>query len=331
MKLSHFTIIIVVTFSILFWITMSVNQENVAVTTSNKDYSMIITNACYDAIKTIDTNKTRVFETKGARKDALDVCYKTILKGLDIDNGLNDEFIKEKTPFVILVDTDGFYLSYNTRFDKAMTVGLTDSISACTGLNTWSEDYSGYKVRFFLNDYIEVITPDNKSIKGNLEEVSAMVPALTFLSNPKAYDEEKRYCVIHCMEDEINYLLNTQSINTGSWRMGYSVSLSEICGEDWSRMLKNPTIISFLQGPNKNNFTQGVNIYGYAASEETRGQLYYAEDGLYYRAEDDIYEDVESDDNGTTIITRQMNENVGNMLNLAQKGNNPDITAYRNQ
>lgn len=336
MKLSHFTSIIVILFAVVFWISTILSQNTVASSTSNKDYSMIITNACLDAIKTIDVNETRVFKDESSRKEALRVFYKTILKGLDIDNGINDKYISEKTPFVLLLDTDGYYLNYNTAFDTEMTVGETDSLCACTGLNTWADTYVGidgrrYQVRFFLNDYIEVVDESGKKTYGSLKEVSKSIPALDFISDNKRYEENKRYCVINCMEDTINYLLNTQNINTGSWRMGYSVSLSMIPGEDWTRMIKNPTIIGFLQGPNKNNMEDNLNVFGFASSEKLKGQLYYAEDELFYRLKTDEVPETLIEINGEEVTIHQTHENIGNMKTLAGKGNNPDITAYRNQ
>ena len=135
------------------------------------------------------------------------------------------------------------------------------------------------------------------------------------------------------MEDTINYLLNTQYINIGSWRMGYVVSLSNIPGEDWTRMLKNPTIIGFLQGPNKNNLTDNLNVYGYAASEKIKGRLYYADEttNLYYRLEKTDVPTTIVTYNGTDIEVKEINQNIGSMKKLAEKGNDPDITTYRDQ
>ena len=334
MKLSHFTLVILFVFIGIYYMYSLVSQKTVASSTSNKEYSSFIATACHDAIKTVDLNKTFVFEEEKDRKIALNTLYKTLLKSLRMDNGLNDEYIKEKTPFVILVDNNGFYLSYNTAFDEDMTIGEPEGISACTGLNTWSKTISGNTVRFYLIDYIEVMTSSNIKYKGTVSEVYKKMEEdgtpFTLLASSD-FEEIKNDCIIKSMEDEINYLLNTQGINIGSWRMGYSVSLSENRGEDWTRMLKNPTIISFLQGKTERNMTLTLNIYGYSASEITKGQLYYSEGGLYYRATDNLYTTETVEDNGVRITTKKYKENIGTMEELAEKGNDPDITTYRNE
>ena len=338
MKLSHFATIIIILFCSVFWMISIISQNTVAMTTSNRDYTQIITNACYDAIKVIDKEETYVFKEETTRKNALKIFYKTILKGLDIDNGINDRIISEKTPFVLLIDCDGYYLNYNTAFDTTMTISEPDALCACTGLNTWADTYTGedgkkYLVRFFLNDYIEIIDDaTGEKFKGTLDEAKEEYDAiLPFLTND--YEPTKRYCIINCMEDTINYLLNTQNINIGSWRMGYVVSLSNIPGEDWTRMLKNPTIIGFLQGPNKNNLTDNLNVYGYAASEKIKGRLYYADEttNLYYRLEKTDVPTTIVTYNGTDIEVKEINQNIGSMKKLAEKGNDPDITTYRDQ
>ncbi|MBR4795726.1 MAG: hypothetical protein IK050_04740 [Lachnospiraceae bacterium] len=320
MKFSHFASLFIITVLFVFFVgwqyatTPEINYNR-----ANKQYGVVIANACVDGMKNTDPGLTDVFNTSAKREKALNSFYRSLLKGLNKSIGVRDYAVKEQTPFVLLIDNDGFYVSYNAVFDEYMTSFIDGAgnkinpdsadveLSTVTSLNTWSENIDGNVVRFYLNDHVKVITPDNKIYDGTREEVLSKVD-IDCLKTVEAFETEKRYVIIQALEDEINFLLNSQPINAGKYYRAYAVTLPQSEGEDWHRLLKRPCLISFLQGKTSNNRENVLNVYGYAGGEIIKSKLFYGSGDLYYKY-----------DGGS--------DNFGTMRDMAEMGLNPDVTA----
>lgn len=319
MKFTHFTCIFimgVLLFFVVGW--RYTTKREIAYNNGNREYGVILANACVDGMKDTEPGLTDVFNTSAKRERALKGFYTSILKGLALDNGVREEFIKEKTPFVILVDNDGFYISYNAAFDEYMTAFIddtgnevspdsTDVLSTLTGLNTWSEDIDGNIVRFYLNDHVKVVTASNRTYEGTRAEVLSHID-LECLRTKEAFETEKRYVIIQSIETEINFLLNSQPINEGKYFKAYGVTIPQSEGEYWHRLIKRPCLISFLQGDTERNKLNTLNVYAYAGGEVIKSKLYYGSGNLYYKYD------------GSS-------DNFGTMRDMAEKGYNPDVTA----
>lgn len=295
MKIHHIVIFFSGIFLVFFlWYSWN-NQKPVSFNRTNIEYANKLTSACYDAAQTIDGeelgSKKGVWNSLEDRKNTLFVFYKSLAKNLNKDNDVQITSIPEYTPFVLLVDTNGFYLSYNACFDEygnAVVPKNMDSINVISNLNTWVDTFSGISVRFYLNDYVDVTTSDGRFYSGLRDNVYEQLPdgekaVLSFLMDNDRFEENRIYVVAKTIEDTINYYLNTQSINVTGYNTGYQVTLPQIKHEDWSRMLQHPTVISFMQG--KQQYVDGrmLNIYSYASGELNTGYRYFVADGLYYR------------------------------------------------
>lgn len=343
MKLSNLVIIFVTGFLVFFMWHSYVAQKTISYNTTNKEYSIALATACHDAVKGLKTeycDNDGIFTSK-MREESLKRFYDSLARSMGVDDTYLEESLVDKTPFVIFIDNTGFYISYNANYDEE---GLDDASAyekpnVMTNLNTWSENRSGIKVRYYLSDWVDVIFPNGTMYSGTRQDVYAKSGnhyLLAYLNDDADFDKNKRDVIIKRIENVINHILNTQVVNVDRYATGYQVSLPQITGEEWSRMLKNPTVISFLQGKQVNMENQLLNIYGYAAGEITEENMYQIKGNYYYPVDTNgIEKTVETViENGQTITVIKYKEsgsninNFGNMLECAEQGKNPDITAY---
>lgn len=273
-----------------------VSSRTTTSSVTQNEYSHDLAEACYDAAKTIKTENYAinkgVWREKEDIETTLDVFYTTLSRSFAYNKEIGEEYMKEKTPIVMIIDIDGFYISYNAAFD---TYGNSDlnplyrEPDVITDINTWSENYGGSIVRYYLTDYIDVTTPGNVVYSGRREDVvnkmslaGALNSNIAFLADEARFEEHKNHSIIQKCEDTINYFINTQRINVNRYLTGYNVSLTETKGESWQRMIQNPTVVAFMQG--KQDAVNGnfLNEYAFAAGELTYSKLYFIEGDYYY-------------------------------------------------
>lgn len=297
MKLHHY-IIMFVAFVFSFFILYNyINQRSVAYNRTNIEYANALTSACHDAAKTINadnlTYNAGVWRTRADIERTLSAFYETLSRNFGGTSDLIGLSMQEKTPFVLLVDVDGFYTSHNVVFDEygnATVPWNFEGVNAVSGLNTWAKSYGNYIVRYFLSDYIEVTTQSGNKFAGLREAAVSQMQAagtfsnatLGFLLDEDQFKEEKSVVITSKLEKQINYLLNTQKINVDRYYTGYDVTMPASIGEDWSRLTKNPTVISFMQGNQEQLDSHSLNVFAYAAGELTQSNIYFVDGDLYY-------------------------------------------------
>lgn len=295
-----------------------ISQKPITYARKNIEYASILSSACYDAAKTIffdASGEGTVWKDAGKIDETLRVFYTSLASAFHKTNKPFMETIAETTPFVILIDTDGFYLGVNACFDEYGNYIVpedTEKVNSVTTLNTWTESYSGNIVRFFLTDRIEITLSDCQFVQGTRQDVYEYltdmdkITGLEFLGNEDLFNEAKVAAITSRIENTINYILNTQTVNVDSYNTGYNVTLPQLTGEDWSRMIKNPTVISFLQGKQeitKQLFagTRMLNVYAYAAGELTSFYPYFIVDNTYRCTRNGLT--VETSEDGTVLYT----------------------------
>lgn len=298
MKIHNVVIFLLSIMLAVFILCDYISQKPITYNRANIEYAAILTSACYDAAKTIsfeDGSEEAAWREEGKIEHTLDIFYTTLASAFHKANIPFMETISENTPFVILVDTDGFYLSVNACLDEYGNYVVPEDVeklNSVTTLNTWTESYSGNIVRFFLTDRVEITLSDYQYVCGTRQDVYATLTdmdktaGLEFLSDESLFREAQIAAITNGIENTINYILNTQTVNVASYNTGYNVTLPQLTGEDWSRMLKKPTIISFLQGKqelSKQMFTgtRMLNVYAYAAGELITSYPYFIVDNTY--------------------------------------------------
>ncbi len=263
---------------------------------ANTGYAEKLQSACYDATKTINISSLHdgrgVWDSFSSRELTLDIFYRSLAFNLNRENAGRSE-IAEMTPIVVLADNGGFYISYSACFDpieNIKTSNMADGRSVTSGLNTYAESYGNIAVRFFMSDYVEVILSDGTYISGTRQEVYSDLPddakiTLSFMSSESLFDENRVETISLRIEEVLNYYLNTQFINVDAYNTGYQISIPRNPKETWARSIENPTIIAFLQG--EQDYLEGrlLSTYAYAAGEMSVGDIFFIQDGLYYRVD----------------------------------------------
>lgn len=262
-------------------------------------YAAKLQSACYDAAKTINMsyvrNSSGAWDSPSARNLTLDIFYKSLALNLNMDEAGRNE-IAEMTPIVVLIDNGGFYVSYSACFDAYENTKIpisADGHSVISGLNTYSETYAGVTVHFYLTDYVEIILPDGCYLSGKRQEVYDELPdetklSLSFMASKNKFAEFRSYTVAARIEETLNYYLNTQFINVDAFNTGYQISIPRASGECWARAIENPSIIAFFQG--EQDYVDGklLSTYAYAAGEMSVGDLFFIQNGYYYRVDNSL-------------------------------------------
>ena len=300
MKIHNVMILVLGIFVAFFLLFSYQNQTAVHYSYRNTEYAEKLTSACYDAAQTISADfvgkPTGCWDDSSSRTETLLIFYKSLAQNLDMDTEVRIRGIKDYTPFVLLVDNPGFYISYNACFDdygNAIVPEDLESVNVVSELNTYTGTYDGHTVRFYLNDYVDVTLSDGSFLDGKRTEVfeklsGSAKTALSFLNDTEAFGQMRVEAVSGKIEQVINYYLNTQMINVSAYNTGYQVALPQLSGEDWSRMLAHPTVISFAQGEQEPVDGRILNVYAYAAGELNEKYLYFIMDGEYYCIDKDL-------------------------------------------
>ena len=296
MKLHNWLIIFLALFFLAFVFFEIVSSRTTTSSITQNEIAHDLAEACYDAAKTIKAENYSinkgVWRNQADIETSLDVFYRTLSHSFAYNPEIGEEYMKEKTPIVMFIDIDGFYVSYNAAFDQYGNAELNPlyrEANVITDINTWSVPYGNATVRYYLTDYIDVTTPSNVVYSGRREEVvkslnaaGALSGQLSFLQNEASFEENKSHAILQKCEDTFNYFLNTQKINVNQYLTGYNVTFTETKGESWQRMITNPTIVAFFQGNQAVANGNFLNEYAFAAGELTYSKLYFIEGNYYY-------------------------------------------------
>lgn len=303
-------------FSVLFY---NIDKET-AVNRLNLQYASNISSACEDAAKTIDGNLLAegcVWKTKEQRQETLNVFYHTLEYNFHAEYGTRRDELKLYTPLVCLIDNNGCYISYNAALDdtsQAIVAEEYEQLSAVSGLNTWSKEYSGvnnvdFTCSFHLDQTVEMICSDGKIFSGERHDVFAKLEKvygsgtlyeLNFL-NSDDFQTEKNSVIISAINHTLEYYMNEQNMLADRTGTKYSLTMPEIAGEDWCRLLESPSIIAFLQGPQTNVRGKIISIYALAGGEYKPGYHYFitkeGNESIYHcvEAESDVEEKSNTD------------------------------------
>ena len=148
------------------------------VNTQNVEYSSKLTAACYDAAQTMNTDNVEKFGCVWNDEDDLNrtltVFYNSLVYSFNWDNQGRVDEMALYTPVVCLIDINGYYISHNVVFDTSGMVQIptdAEKRNGLTTLNTWTKNYGGVLLRYFLNDNVEVYALDGTIYSGNRKDV----------------------------------------------------------------------------------------------------------------------------------------------------------------
>lgn len=224
-----------------------------------------------------------VFEEEVKRVEAVKAFYESFYLNLNREK----EEIKDSVPFVILVDTNGYYVSYGAQMNNNGIV-YTDVI---TPLNAWARDYKRdddhhYVVQFYMGkkNTVSITDADGTgqiSYEGYYDKVYNELgrpDALRFMSSSDKFEAERNEVLQDTIEMVVNHYLNYYNNLTNDTEKTYQV---RIVGDnaDGQRMLSQPTVMAFMQGAND----ELINVYGFVGTEVAKERLYtLGSDGYYH-------------------------------------------------
>jgi len=254
-----------------FFIPLLINNytENYAHVTE-KQYSHHIEAACEAAMLTASSSNKSLWASLPTRLKATDTFFVTLNSAM---NRRGDYAIETKlyVPVICFVDYDGFYICYNAGLDdNATTDDSVYDINEHTPIQQWTETTTNYTIRYYLTDQI-MVTHNNTGVscKGSPSDVYNKFNdiELTFLLSSEI-ESRKNIKIIDTIKNTLEYYINTQNNYADPYFTQYNIDMSYSEGNEWARMLKNPCIISFIQGkqPKVRN-TEIINIYGFSGHE----------------------------------------------------------------
>lgn len=273
-------------------------EEDVTVT-----YTEYLTNACDDAMSTVDQEETIVFDTEAKRKKALEQFYHTLGRNFNNIDTNKESLLYDKIPCVLLIDNNGFYVSYTEKY--IASDGMHYSGQVCSGINTWLGKYDVYFVQFYLDDTIKVTkSGSDRIVRGYYADVyeelvnSGMsVANLTFLQNKESFLLEKDAIIINEVNEQAEYYINSHNKAFGNNYLNYSFTMTKSEQDDLQGKLVEPAVLSFIQGPQTTISDEWINVYALSASQRKQmltysvckneaGYLYYHEKGCSEIKED---------------------------------------------
>ncbi len=313
MKLSNYVIVFISIAACMILISfMNIDIAQKANTT-NIEYANKLTSACYDAAKTMNSENIdrygKVWNDADDLNETLTVFYNSLVYSFDWDNEGRVDEMSIYTPVVCMIDYDGYYISHNVVFNTTGTVTIpsdADKRNGLTSLNTWTKSYSGVLLRYYLNDNVEVYCLDGSVYSGNRIDVykdiltdkpgSTEASVLDFIADDEKFNSEKNELIVREINEQCEYYINQHNILGSNDDYTYTFEMPEIEGEDWNRLLQNPTVISFLQGYSSSADNKLLNVYALGGGELITPYHYFIYDDEYHciEMESDVTKDVDT-------------------------------------
>ena len=308
----HHSNFILIFFAIFlaFFFTITVRTKGaVHSTRENTEYASKLTAASHSAVQTIEPKKLingeYLWNDEASRKKAVDAFYYSLAASF-MQSTVNQS-LQVSTPILLLVDTDGYYVGYNALFDWSNAAGVTPADYSklnkftqsiqMSSLTAWGEERFGYYIRYYLdNNYVSIIAPSGKKYTGRRNEVAASMEkdgiaatedVILYIKGEStaetangenlgdAFLVYKENVIVNSIEDSLARYINQYNFNAGNNGGGYELTMPDVSGEMWHRLLVNPTFIAFLQGNNVNNGTKVINTYAYSGGELLKGDKYF--------------------------------------------------------
>jgi len=247
-----------------------------------------LTKACQ---ATVDVNQLStkeemlyLYDTKQKRDTAINHFFSTLEQGFNIIGDSNTaETIRHRVPALCLIDTDGYYISYNLPHeDEEGGISLKFITSP---IYTWSfvEENGNYAIRFYLSDYVEVTNLATGEIKkGTHKKVfqAFQKPVmLSFLNDINAFQEKKTEIIVEQIIQTVEYYINNYNITVNrlqndvsvtDYALHYGFDLPHIQYQEWCNLIEEPASLAFLQGVPVMNTNRILNIYAMAGGELTK-------------------------------------------------------------
>ncbi len=263
MKTSHWTIFL----SIITMVLFAVFCIHVSLMGMQTDEDLgaqaILLDASKSALLKSNLDQTNIFAEKSARDASIEEFKECYNIGYD-KAGYKENDMNYYVPCIFLVDDNGYYINYSKLVDNN---GISETVNTTTDINTWTENYGNYIVRFHLSNIVEVTKADGTTFNGAYSKVYDKLdsPAdLSFMADKKSFEEERNDVVCYITENALNYYITSHNqMNTDE--RNYIFTMPRIDTFE-ARLMDGPCVISFVQGLQKSTGKGYINAYAFTGA-----------------------------------------------------------------
>ena len=189
-----------------------------------------------------------------------------------------------------IVDWNGYYMEYQNSFQNEN--GNTESKEEMTSLNTWTETYGDYVVNFRLDEDVTVYH-EQSTCNGYYGDIYASLgspEALSFMSDPELFKEERNITIASIMNEQVNYYANTKNTWFNTYNANYLITINSAYDNDEVGVMDMPCVIALSQGTQTLTYRNYTDIFAFTASDLSEDKLYYikedADGSIYYHSSD---------------------------------------------
>ena len=273
MKTSHWTsFLFFVVFAIFILFATHLNFVDIQ-TDENLGAQAVLIDASKSALTKADLDKVNIFAEEESREAALDEFKECYNIGF-AKEGYKENDMYYNVPCIFLVDDNGYYVNYTKLVSNG---GLYESVNMTSSLNSWTDTYGNYIVRFHLSDVVEVTYQDGSRHEGPYDIVYHELgspTALAFMADETHFEQEKNDVICSLTENAINYYITTHNEYANKDNRDYVFTMPRIDTQD-SRLMDSPCIISFVQGLQEKTGKGYINAYAFTAAIKDKKVVYY--------------------------------------------------------
>lgn len=266
MKLTDYIILLCGIFITILLMSLIRIDRTAIAEEAGTEYSNMLITATFDSLTQTKMSKEgQAFSDPAIRKETIEKFYKSLEVSFNTNGSADmNALVRLKVPVIALVDTNGFYIYYNEYYTDNNGDYLYKTIE--TPIQTWTLNDGNYICRFNLNDTISVYDKSTgASHEGNYNDVRAKT-SLTCFYGEEDFKEVKINTIIGSINDTVEYYINNHN-DAAKNDVKYTFTMSSAKGENWAKMLSNPTIIGFLQGDELSDGNKNLNLFSIAGSE----------------------------------------------------------------
>ena len=279
------------------------------------------------ALKEADIYAEEVFADKTIQKHVIDTFYTTYAMCANYkEDQINS--IKYMVPCLLLVDWDGYYVSYTQWYNTTGEMLYTDII---TEKNYWTQQYGSYLVQYTLDETVIISDMSEKEeirYEGRYSDVFEQlltakgqeIKELEHFKDAKTFEEERNLIVIDRIEKTAEYYVNTHNEMYNRTSTNYDILLPTTVEHTMASCLTMPSIIAFIQGEQARGKTENVNIYTYIGVDLEEETTYYVT----------IDETGERTYHTKDCVHRENHVFEGSMIECANLKANPGSCVYGN-
>ena len=305
MKLNDFVMIfavITLAFFTVFYLRVEVSQQVLNESKTEKNYT---SSAALDsagststALSKYDYNlDSNIFSDSTIRDEVIS----NLETSYSMNYGMSDknkEYLLSYTPLIAFIDNDGFYITHNR---KIMKDGYGEITRVTTPIHMWTstDENNRFIFRYTLGDIVTVIDMNNeitysgprktvyKDIVKWIEDdalgenklsavdESQSLDAISFLNNDDLFSTNKANVITSEITKALEFYVNAYNQRNDSNFIKYEISLPFKPGQDWSRMIDNPCVITFFQGVQKASSVGEFTIFSMSGGEVKESPKYF--------------------------------------------------------